>query len=43
MSRTTQLMKYVATGIVVLVAAVLAAWKYWDYITNPWTRDGLVM
>ena len=42
MSRTTQLMKYVVTGIVVLVAAVLAAWKYWDYITNPWTRDGQV-
>jgi multidrug resistance efflux pump len=42
MSKTTELMKYVATGAVVLVAGVLAAWKYWDYITNPWTRDGQV-
>jgi len=42
MSNTTELMKYVATAAVVLVAAVLAAWKYWDYITNPWTRDGQV-
>jgi len=42
MSNTTELMKYVATGAVVLVAAALTGWKYWDYITNPWTRDGQV-
>jgi multidrug resistance efflux pump len=42
MNKTNDLMKYVATGAVVLVAAALAAWKYWDYITNPWTRDGQV-
>lgn len=42
MNKTTGFMKYLLTGAVVLVAAVLAAWKYWDYITNPWTRDGQV-
>jgi multidrug resistance efflux pump len=42
MNKTTELVKYSATGAVVVVAAALAAWKYWDYITNPWTRDGQV-
>jgi multidrug resistance efflux pump len=28
--------------IVVLIAALVAGIKYWDYITNPWTRDGQV-
>lgn len=42
MNKTSDFMKYLLTGAVVLVAAVLAAWKYWDYITNPWTRDGQV-
>ena len=30
------------TGIVVLAAAGALAFKYWDYIANPWTRDGQV-
>ena len=42
MNKTTDMVKYAATGAVVVVAAALAAWKYWDYITNPWTRDGQV-
>ena len=42
MNKATHVMKYLLTGAVVLVAAALAAWKYWDYITNPWTRDGQV-
>ena len=42
MNKTTELVKYAATGAVVVVAAALAAWKYWDYVTNPWTRDGQV-
>ena len=42
MSRTNELIKYVTTGAVVLAALVLAAWKYWDYLTNPWTRAGQV-
>ncbi len=34
--------KVAATGAVVLVAAGLVAYKYRDYIVNPWTRDGQV-
>jgi multidrug resistance efflux pump len=34
--------KYLFTGIVVLVAVVATLLKYWDYVTNPWTRDGQV-
>jgi len=36
------LMRYALTGAVVLVAVLLVLWKYWTYITNPWTRDGQV-
>ena len=35
-------LKYVTTAIVVLIAVAVVALKYWDYITNPWTRDGQV-
>jgi len=34
--------KYLLTGTVVLIAVVLILFKYWDYVTNPWTRDGQV-
>ncbi|MEN8753805.1 MAG: HlyD family secretion protein, partial [Desulfobacterales bacterium] len=34
--------KYLLTGAVVLIAVVLILFKYWDYVTNPWTRDGQV-
>ena len=34
--------KYLLTGLVVLIAAVLILIKYWDYVENPWTRDGQV-
>ena len=34
--------KYVATGAVVLLAVLLVLLKYWDYVVNPWTRDGQV-
>ena len=34
--------KYIATGVVVLVAVVVALLAYWDYVVNPWTRDGRV-
>ncbi|MEM7026306.1 MAG: HlyD family secretion protein, partial [Pseudomonadota bacterium] len=27
---------------VVLVAAAVVGYKYWDYVVNPWTRDGQV-
>jgi multidrug resistance efflux pump len=35
-------LKYLISGIIVLVAIGVFAIKYWDYITNPWTRDGQV-
>jgi len=35
-------LKYLITGIIVLIAIGVFAIKYWDYITNPWTRDGQV-
>ncbi len=34
--------KFLISGIIVLVAIGVVALKYWDYITNPWTRDGQV-
>jgi multidrug resistance efflux pump len=34
--------KYLATGAVVLLAVLLVLLKYWDYVVNPWTRDGQV-
>jgi multidrug resistance efflux pump len=34
--------KYALTSAVVLVATLAVLWKYWAYITNPWTRDGQV-
>jgi len=30
------------TGAVVLLAVLVLLWKYWDYVVNPWTRDGHV-
>lgn len=30
------------TAIVVIVAALLVFLKYWNYLLNPWTRDGQV-
>ncbi len=35
-------LKYLLTGIIVLIAVLVIAIKYWDYVTNPWTRDGQV-
>jgi len=36
------LLKYLFTGSVVLIAAAVFGLKYWDYVTNPWTRNGQV-
>ena len=35
-------LKYLITAIIVLIAVIVVALKYWDYIANPWTRDGQV-
>ena len=42
MSKSPALLRYALTGAVVLVAVGLVFWKYWVYVTNPWTRDGQV-
>lgn len=34
--------KYLVTGSIVLVAVLALLLKYWDYVVNPWTRDGQV-
>ncbi|MGD9173997.1 MAG: HlyD family secretion protein [Desulfobacterales bacterium] len=34
--------KYLLTGAIVLIAVIVVFFKYWDYVTNPWTRDGQV-
>jgi multidrug resistance efflux pump len=34
--------KYLLTGGVVLIAVAAVLLKYWDYVVNPWTRDGQV-
>ena len=34
--------KYLLTGAVVLIAILVVLLKYWDYVVNPWTRDGQV-
>ena len=33
---------YLLTGTVVLIAIAAVLLKYWDYVVNPWTRDGQV-
>jgi len=34
--------KYLVTGSIILVAVVAVLLKYWDFMVNPWTRDGQV-
>jgi multidrug resistance efflux pump len=34
--------KYLTTGLVVAIAALIGYSMYSDYVTNPWTRDGQV-
>ncbi len=33
---------YLLTGAIVLLAIAAVLLKYWDYVLNPWTRDGQV-
>ena len=35
-------LKYLLTGTIVAVAVILVLFKYWEYVVNPWTRDGQV-
>jgi len=34
--------KYLVTGSIILVAVVAVLLRYWDFVVNPWTRDGQV-
>jgi multidrug resistance efflux pump len=36
------IVRIIATGVIVLAALGMIAYKYYDYIKYPWTRDGLV-
>jgi len=36
------LTRYLLSGAVVLIAVGALAVKYWDYLSNPWTRAGQV-
>jgi multidrug resistance efflux pump len=36
------ILKISLTAMVALAAAAAVAFKYWEYVTNPWTRDGQV-
>jgi multidrug resistance efflux pump len=38
----SKFVKYLLTGIVVLIAAAAVLYKYRDYVLNPWTRNGQV-
>ena len=35
-------LKYLLTGSIVAVAVIVVLFKYWDYVVNPWTRNGQV-
>jgi multidrug resistance efflux pump len=37
-----QFFKYLLSAIVVAAAVAAVLHKYWDYVINPWTRDGQV-
>lgn len=34
--------RHLVTAGIVVVAVLAVSWKYWDYVVNPWTRDGQV-
>ncbi|MFV0436894.1 MAG: HlyD family secretion protein [Desulfopila sp.] len=35
--------RYLLFAVILLIAIGLVAWRYYDYLVNPWTRDGQVM
>jgi multidrug resistance efflux pump len=35
-------LRILLTALVVAATAGAVAWKYWDYVVNPWTRNGQV-
>jgi len=39
----TRYLKYLPTVLIAACTIAALSFKYWDYITNPWTRNGQVM
>lgn len=37
-----KILKFLLSSLIILAAVAVALWNYWDYVTNPWTRDGQV-
>ena len=37
-----RILKVLISSIIILAAVGIALVKYWDYVVNPWTRDGQV-
>ncbi len=35
-------LRVLLSAVVVAAAAGVVAWKFWDYVVNPWTRNGQV-
>ena len=40
---TNATLRWLVSGIIVTLAAGAVLAKYWDYVVNPWTRNGQVM
>lgn len=38
----TKFQKTLLNGAIILIALIVLALKYWQYVTNPWTRDGQI-
>ena len=38
----TSMLRYVATGVVLVVALLFVRSQYMGYVTDPWTRDAQV-
>ena len=36
------LLRYLATGVLIVAALVAARYGWLVYVTSPWTRDGMV-
>jgi multidrug resistance efflux pump len=37
-----KILKFSLSSLIILAAVAVVLWNYWDYVTNPWTRDGQV-
>ena len=37
-----KILKFSLSSLIILAAVAAVLLKYWDYVTNPWTRDGQV-